>query len=151
MRRIFLDAIGLRWPALLVAVAASSLIACSGVPLGPSLKNISFTPGIDTPSGWQTSQKPTVKGLSGQLDPTVCCCHVTGTIANDNSVPTHVLITFAAMDAAGQQIGSIVYYAGDLQPGEHRFIEASGFLIPCASINHVNYQLRVTSAGSTVI
>lgn len=131
------------WLPLFAIALAPFFVACDSVPIGPSLSNVTFTPAIDSPSGWELAQKATI------ADPTVCCCHVTGNVTNRNTVPLHVTITFAAMNHGGQQLGRIVYFAQDLQAGATRSIEASGFLIPCASIDHVNYELNVSSVGGT--
>jgi hypothetical protein len=127
------------------------IASCETVPAGPSLSNVTFTPAVETVAGWKASQLPTVRDLRGVLDPTVCCCHVRGTIRNGNSVPTHVVIRFAAMDAKNTQIGQIVYFEKDLQSGTSDTIEAPGFLMPCASIDHVNYQLDVSSVGPPLL
>lgn len=143
-------------------IAASWLLgSCETVPAGPSLSNVTFAPAIESPAGWRSSQLPTIKDLRGAPDPTVCCCHVTGTITNGNSVPIHVLIRFAAIDVLSQQIGQIVFFERDLQPGVSQRIDgppdpnhvdgAPGFLLPCRSIDHVNYQLDVSSAGPPLL
>jgi hypothetical protein len=134
--------------------------SCESVPTGPSLSKVTFTPAIETVAGWRASQRPTVLNRAQTaLDPTVCCCHVTGTLTNNNTVPVHILVTFAAMTAqntgagvgAGEAPPQILYFQRDLQPGESQRIEASGFLLPCASIDHVNYQVNVSSVGVPIL
>jgi hypothetical protein len=134
--------------------------SCETVPAGPTLANVSFTPAVDTPSGWLVSQLPTVRNRAGTaLDPTVCCCHVRGTITNRNSVPVHVRLRFAAMTAENTGVGAgpgetgpqILFFQPDLQPGESKQIEAPGFILPCASIHHVNYQMDVSSVGVPIL
>jgi hypothetical protein len=137
------------------------LVSCETVPAGPSLSNVTFTPSIQTATGWKASQKPTVLDVNMKaLDPTVCCCHVTGTITNGNSVPVHVILTFAAMTAQNTGVGAvpgatappqIVYFEKDLPAGASDTIEAPGFLFPCAAIDHVDYQLNVSSVGLPVL
>jgi hypothetical protein len=131
------------WCRLLAVTAVSFLFACESVSVGPSLSQVTFSPAIDTPGGWRLAQKATI------TDPTVCCCHVTGNVTNHNSVPLHVTITFAAMDTHSLQLGRTVQFVPDLQPGATQSVEVSGFLLSCASIDHVNYQLNVSSVGST--
>lgn len=135
---------------VLWVIAASWLVgSCETVPAGPSLSNVTLAPAVDSVAGWRASQLPTVfvRGSTTVLDPTVCCCHVRATIRNGNSVPTHVLIRFSAMNAQNTSIGQIVFFEKDLQAGASHAIEAPGFLLPCASIDHVNYQLDVSSVG----
>jgi hypothetical protein len=156
-----------------VAFTTMWLVACSTVPNGPSLSNVSFSPAINDPAIWKQQQQPTVVGLNGQLDPTVCCCHITGTISNHNSVPVYALITFAAMGDSSQsmELSRTLFYSPDLLAGQSQPIMAppasaeclinagpqassepiqnqcAGFLLACSSINHVNYQISITSAG----
>jgi hypothetical protein len=48
-------------------------------------------------------------------------------------------------------IGQIVFFEKDLQAGASDAIEAPGFLLPCATIDHVNYQLDVSSVGPPLL
>jgi hypothetical protein len=121
------------------------------VPTGPSLAAVTFTPAIETAAGWRVRQKPTVIGLNGAPDPNVCCCHVTGTVSNGNTVPTHVVISFAAMNAGNTEIGRVAYFARDLQPGTSAPVDAPGFVFPCAEIAHVRYELKVTAVDLPVM
>jgi hypothetical protein len=124
-------------------------ISCESVPAGPTLSNVSFTPAIETSAGWRASQLPTVRLGNGALDPTVCCCHIRGTLRNANSVPVHVIITFAAQNPLNQQVqdARVVYFASDLQAGASANIEVPGLLFACVDIDHVTYQLNVSSVG----
>lgn len=142
---------------VLAAVAVSlPLMSCESVPVGPSLVNVTFSglngSAIQTNAGWRVAQLPTVFLSAGTTvrDPTVCCCHIRGTVSNGNSVPVHVILQFAAMTPNQTELARIVNFAQDLQPGAtYRFPDdgagAAGFLLPCAQIDHVNYQLNVTS------
>jgi len=140
----------------IVSVSALALIpvACDSVPVGPSLTNVTFSGlngvSIQTNSGWRTSQFPTVVLSNLARDPTVCCCHIRGTVNNSNSVPVHVIMQFAAMDPSQKELARIVNFAQDLQAGAtYRLPDdgagAAGFLLPCDQIDHVNFQLNVTS------
>jgi hypothetical protein len=112
---------------------------------------VTLAPAVDSVAGWRASQLPTVKDLRGVLDPTVCCCHVRATIRNGNSVPAHVLIRFSGRNAQDAVVGEIVFFEKDLQAGASDAIEAPGFLQPCASIDHVKYQLDVSSVGPPLL
>jgi hypothetical protein len=142
----------------LVAIAfgalALSIMACDSVPVGPSLTSVTFSglngSQIQTSPGWRASQLPTVVLSSQQRDPSVCCCHIRGTVSNGNTVPIHVIIQFAAMNAGQQELARIVNFAEDLAAGgSYRIPDdgpgAAGFLLPCDQIDHVNFQLNVTS------
>jgi hypothetical protein len=141
-----------------VAICASILAlpigACDTVPVGPSLTSVTFSglngTQIQTNSGWRTSQLPTVVLSNLVRDPSVCCCHIRGTVSNSNTVPVHVIIQFAAMNAGQQELARIVNFAEDLAVGDAYRIPddgpgAAGFLLPCDQIDHVNFQLNVTS------
>lgn len=139
-----------------VAIAAIALttVSCGTVPTGPSLANVTLSgpngAAIQTRAGWLASQLPTVfaAGSTTARDPTVCCCHIRAVITNGNSVPVHVVVQFAAMDTGGTELARIVNFAEDLLPGASYRIPddgpgAAGFLLPCAAIDHVDYQLDV--------
>ncbi len=143
---------------VLVAIGISGFAlagaACDRVPAGPSLTSVAFSglngAQIQTNSGWRTSQLPTVVLSNLVRDPTVCCCHIRGTVNNGNTVPVHVIIQFAAMDAGQKELARIVNFAEDLAAGgTYRIPDdgpgAAGFLLPCDQIDHVNFQLNVTS------
>jgi hypothetical protein len=132
------------------------LMSCESVPVGPSLANVTFSGlngvTIQTNAGWRVAQLPTIFVNSGVAvrDPTVCCCHIRGTLSNGNSVPVHVVVQFAAISPSGSELARIVNFAQDLQAGAtYRLPDdgpgAAGFLLPCAAIDHVNFQLNVTS------
>ena len=148
--------------AAVVGALALLMVSCETVPVGPSLTNVTFTgfngAAIQTNSGWRVAQLPTVFlfGNSTVRDPTVCCCHIRGSVRNGNTVPVHVIVQFAAMTPQDTEIARIVNFAQDLQPGATYRIPddgpgAAGFLLPCASIDHVNYQLNVSSLAPPLI
>jgi len=143
---------------VLVAIGLSAFAlastACDTVPVGPSLTNVAFSglngAQIQTNSGWRTSQLPTIVLSNLVRDPSVCCCHIRGTVNNGNTVPVHVIIQFAAMDPSQKELARIVNFAEDLAAGgTYRIPDdgpgAAGFLLPCDQIDHVNFQLNVTS------
>jgi hypothetical protein len=107
---------------LLVVATACLLSACEGTPDGPSLADVPLT---------NIGLRPTLG------DATACCCHVTGTVTNSNSVPVHVTIKFAAFQnaTAPDPFASVVYFIEDLQPGARHNVDAAGFLVPCSAIN----------------
>jgi hypothetical protein len=140
----------------IVCVSAWALlhVACDSVPVGPSLTNVTFSglngASIQTNAGWRASQLPTVVLSNLTRDPSVCCCHIRGTVTNTNTVPVHVIVQFAAMDPNQVELARIVNFAQDLQAGaSYRLPDdgpgAAGFLLPCTQIDHVNFQLNVTS------
>ena len=146
--------IGMIAAALCISVVALSMAACDTVPSGPSLTSVSFSglngAQIQTNSGWRTSQLPTVMLSNLVRDPSVCCCHIRGTVNNGNTVPVHVIVQFAAMDPSQKELARIVNFAEDLAAGgTYRIPDdgpgAAGFLLPCDQIDHVNFQINVTS------
>lgn len=103
-----------------VAMAAFAVAACEDAPTGPSLGAVPVT---------NLGLKPS------QGNPGLCCCHVTGTARNDNSVTVHVTIKFAAFNTPnGDPLSTILYFIKDLQPGQTHQIEAPGFIFPCSQI-----------------
>lgn len=147
-----------------IAVCALSVLVvssgCETVPVGPSLANVTFAglngAQIQTNAGWRQSQLPTVFLSNTVRDPTVCCCHIRGSVTNGNSVPVHVVMQFGAMSANETELVRIVNFAPDLQPGATYQLPldgpgAAGFLLPCSSIDHVNYQLNVSSLAPPLI
>ena len=143
--------------------AAMLVTACESVPIGPSLANVTFSglngSAIETRAGWLVAQLPTVFALNSTTvrDPGVCCCHIRASIRNGNAVPIHVIMQFAAMTAPPEtELSRIVNFAQDLQPGATYRIPddgpgAAGFLLPCVQIDHVNYQLNVSSLAPPLI
>lgn len=140
--------------AICVGALALPIAACDTVPVGPSLTNVTFSglngAQVQTNPGWRTSQLPTVVLSNLVRDPSVCCCHIRGTVNNGNTVPVHVIVQFAAMDPSQKELARIVNFAEDLAAGgTHRIPDdgpgAAGFLLPCDQIDHVNFQLNVTS------
>jgi hypothetical protein len=117
---------------LLMASALGALAACETVPTGPSLTGVSFT---------ALARKATIG------DPNVCCCHATGNVTNNNSVPVHVTIAIAAIDRQNLELGRVPAFIRDLQPGSTRSVEAAGFVFPCATIDRLDYELTVNSLG----
>lgn len=135
-------------------------VACESVPLGPSLTNVAFiginNSQIQTNAGWRVAQLPTVVLAGGVRDPSVCCCHIRGFVSNANTVPVHVVVQFAAMTPNDTELARIVNFVQDLQPGATYRIPddgpgAAGFLLPCATIDHVNFQLNVSSLAPPLI
>ena len=103
-----------------VALASFAVGACEDAPTGPSLSAVPVT---------NLGLKPS------QGNPGLCCCHVTGTARNDNSVTVHVTIKFAAFNTPnGDPLSTILYFIKDLQPGQTHQIEAPGFIFPCSQI-----------------
>jgi hypothetical protein len=147
-------AVGRRLALVCVGALALFHAACDSVPVGPSLTNVTFSglngASIQTNAGWRASQLPTVVLSNAQRDASVCCCHIRGTVTNTNTVPVHVIVQFAAMNAGQTELARIVNFAQDLQAGAaYRLPDdgpgAAGFLLPCDQIDHVNFQLNVTS------
>lgn len=98
-------------------------IGCEGTPAGPSLADTTLT---------NVSLRPTLAN-----DATACCCHVTGVLSNNNSVPVHVTIKFAAFQSSTSPdpFASVLYFVEDLRAGARHNVDASGFLVPCNAIN----------------
>ena len=146
--------VGAAVAAICVSACALLCVSCDSVPLGPSLANVTFNglngAQIQTASGWRASQFPTVVLSNGVRDGSVCCCHIRGTVSNGNTVPVHVIIQFAAMAPNQTELARIVNFAQDLQAGgTYRLPDdgpgAAGFLLPCDRIDHVNFQVNVSS------
>ncbi|MFN7976737.1 MAG: hypothetical protein U0P30_01290 [Vicinamibacterales bacterium] len=111
--------------ALLGALVVSGCLfaACEGTPAGPSLADTPLT---------NVGLRPTLAN-----DTTACCCHVTGVLKNNNAVPVHVTIKFAAFQTSTSPdpFASTVYFVEDLQSGASHNVDAPGFLVPCNAIN----------------
>jgi hypothetical protein len=108
---------------LSLVLGAFTLSGCEGTPAGPSLADVPLT---------SVGLRPTLAN-----DPTACCCHVTGVLTNNNTVPVHVTVKFAAFltQTSPDPFASTVYFVEDLQAGARHDVDASGFLIPCNAIN----------------
>jgi hypothetical protein len=109
-----------------VGLCALGITACEDAPVGPSLGAVPVS---------NLGLKPS-QGNVG-----LCCCHVTGTARNDNSVAVHVTIKFSAFNVARppngpdpEPLSTILYFIKDLQPGQTHQIEAPGFIFPCNQI-----------------
>ena len=108
--------------ALLISFGALMLSACEGTPSGPSLADVPLT---------NVGLRPTLG------DATACCCHVTGVLTNNNSVPVHVTVKFAAFQTAtsADPFASVLYFVEDLQARARHDVDAAGLLVPCSAIN----------------
>ena len=112
----------------LIGVLAFAGVACRGLPAGPSLSNVAV--------GSLTLQ-PTIG------NPSLCCCRVVGSVANNNAVPVHATFKFDALDTRGESMARILYFVADLQPGTERPIDAHGFIFPCSAINQLTTEVDV--------
>jgi hypothetical protein len=66
------------------------------------------------------------------------------------------VVQFAAMTPNDTEMARIVNFVQDLQPGATYRIPddgpgAAGFLLPCSTIDHVNFQLNVSSLAPPLI
>lgn len=106
-----------------VVLLACVSIGCEGTPAGPSLADTPLT---------NIALRPTLAN-----DATACCCHVTGVLSNNNTVPVHVTIKFAAFQTATSPdpFASVLYFVEELRAGARHNVDASGFLVPCNAIN----------------
>lgn len=116
----------LRLVIILVGLAATS--GCEGLPAGPSLADVVVT---------NLRTQPTIG------DAALCCCHVVGTARNNNSVPLHATLKFAAIDADQREISRIVYFIENFQPGATHQIDAGGFLFECGRVRSLKYEVSV--------
>ena len=146
--------VGAAVAAIALSAVALLLVSCDSVPVGPSLTNVTFSglngAQIQTNPGWRASQFPTVVLSNLVRDPSVCCCHIRGTVSNGNTVPIHVIMQFAAMTPNQTELARIVNFAQDVPAGGALRLPddgagAAGFLLPCDQIDHVNFQLNVSS------
>ncbi len=91
--------------------------------------------------GFETGPSLDVQVLQPELVPTagaasLCCCRVTGQVANRSSVPVHVHVAFDSYAAGDPKpSGQAVDFVENLQPAESRAFTAVGFVQPCASIS----------------
>ena len=121
------DAPRLRW--WLWACAVVVLASCQGSPVGPTLDAV-LVESLDV--------EPTSRTA------TLCCCRITGTATNLNSVPVHVTIKFSAFDGVQEDpIGSTLYFIRDLRPFEQHQIDAAGLLLPCSSVREIRKEVDV--------
>ena len=104
---------------LFACLSALALAACEDSPVGPSLSAVQLS-------------NMSVRSTTG--NPGLCCCRVTGIARNDNSVPVHVTIKFAAFPFNDPEpLSTILYFIKDLQPGATHQIDAPGFVFPCST------------------
>jgi len=104
-----------------VCLSVGLLMACQNGVVGPSLSATVAPP-------------PTLAlqpSLAGQ--PTVCCCHVVGTVTNTSSVTVHVQLAFPA-SVAGQSAGAAYDFQKNVAAGEVRSFLAAGIYAPCSQI-----------------
>lgn len=120
-----------------VVLGTFALAGCEGTPEGPSLADVPLT---------NVGLRPTLAN-----DPTACCCRVTGVVRNNNSVPVHVTIKFAAFrtQTSPDPFASTVYFIEDLQAGASHNVDSAGFLIPCNAINLSLLRREVSVRGVT--
>lgn len=121
----------LRLAVILVGLAATS--GCEGLPAGPSLADVVVS---------NLRTQPTIG------DANLCCCHVLGTARNNNAVPLHATLKFAAIDANQQEISRVVYFIENFQPGASHQIDAGGFLFECARVRSIKYEVSVRGLAS---
>lgn len=119
----------------LVLASVCALAACEGTPAGPSLADVPLT---------NVALRPTLAG-----DATLCCCHVTGVLTNNNTVPVDVTLKFAAFQTptSPDPFASILYFVEDLQSGARHNVDAAGFLVPCSAINPQLLRKEVSVRG----
>lgn len=133
-----------RWVLLFGAAGMASFFlgACEDFQTGPSLVNVVVVEAVTVREGLV----PTTG------DPSLCCCRVRGTVTNNNEVPVHVTIKWAAFEnqASVQPFGRILHFVPDLEPSETEQFEtpnngtdASGFLVPCNSIGDLRREVDV--------
>lgn len=118
-----------------LVVGTFALSGCEGTPEGPSLADVPLT---------NVGLRPTLAN-----DPTACCCHVTGVLSNNNTVPVHVTVRFAAFQTATSPnpFATTVYFVEDLQAGARHNVDAAGFLVPCTAINLATLRKEVSVRG----
>lgn len=118
-----------------LVVAGVLFAACEGMPAGPSLADTPLT---------NVGLRPTLAN-----DATACCCHVTGVLRNNNAVPVHVTVKFAAFQTptSPDPFASIVYFVEDLPAGASHNVDAAGFLVPCNAINPSLLRKEVSVRG----
>ena len=83
--------------------------------------------------------------------PAKTICHVTGNIQSIETLRVDVVLKWQAVDADGKQVGTVTLGVNDLNPGEARTFESTGFingdngLIDCSKIvsfNRTDTQVR---------
>ncbi len=115
-----------------VGLSVLVLAACEGLAPGPSLSAVAVT---------------NVRTQATIGDPSLCCCHVLATARNNNTVPVHATIKFAALDRplaqGGQEMSRTVFFIENFAPSTTQNIDASGFLFPCNQVGEIRYELSV--------
>jgi hypothetical protein len=115
-----------RWVWLCLSVIVIG--GCEDSPTGPSLSAVTVN---------DVGLRPTTDNAE------LCCCRVTGKSVNQNTVPVHVTITFAALDDREDELSRIRYFIEDFQPSATHRIDAAGFLLPCSAIDDVGMTIDV--------
>jgi hypothetical protein len=114
-------------PAL--ACVAALAAGCESLPAGPSLANVTVT-GIG------------LRSTTG--DPALCCCRAIGTVTNRNREPVHVSLKIAGYDGRSTDpLSTVFYFIKDLDPGASHAVDAPGFIVPCAAIADVKFEVDV--------
>ncbi len=121
----------MKWTAgVLVALGGLWLAACGGTPTGPSISNVVLR---------NIALQPTTG------NPNLCCCHVSGTAENGNTVPVHVTIKFSALDGVRDEpIATVLAFVSDLEPRTSRAIDAAGLIVPCSAIKELTTEVDVS-------
>lgn len=111
-----------------LSVSVLALLATCDFGAGPSGGD-DGTVRLDVPVSGEALQATTTNSR-------LCCCRVVGTVVNRSSVPVHVTLKYEAY-RSGQEdpVGVAFTFLRALQPGEQRRFAASGFVIPCSSID----------------
>ncbi len=110
-------------------IGAVALAGCRGLPTGPSLSAVSVN-------------AIALKSTTGNVN--LCCCRVTATLVNDNTVPVHVSLKFSAYDGTrSDPISTTFQFVPDLEPRTPRAIDVAGFIYPCAIIKDVRTEVDV--------
>lgn len=100
---------------------------------------------VFTPACFETGPTLDVVVLQHALQATTgddsrCCCHVIGTAVNQSDVVVHATLKFEAYEVdEDDPIATAFEFLKDMQPGEQRSFEATGFVLPCFAMD--SYEL----------
>jgi len=74
---------------------------------------------------------------------TICCCRVQGVVRNTSSIPVHIDLSWAALDASGGSLGTALDVVANVDPGEARPFDAPGIFAACSRVASRKFYLRL--------
>ena len=74
---------------------------------------------------------------------TICCCRVQGVVRNTSSIAVHLDLSWTAVDAAGNTLGTAMDVVPNVEPGATRPFDAAGIFASCSEVANRTLTLRI--------